>query len=391
MARRALALFAAFGVAAACSSKQRPPPFAGLDAGGGSAGQGLIDAGITDGPPSPDAALCGNLIIPVVIERPNLYFVLDRSGSMAEQLPGSAYNKYENARIALGNVMRAIGHRVNVGAAVFPGAGDSTGCGTGKQVFVTQPGDPPTWIEQGKDGPVLSALLSTLAGYAPAGGTPTSATLTAITPILTALPGQTNVVLATDGGPNCNLAANCSADQCSLNIEGASVGGAQCTPTFNCCDDQLVPGGELYCLDAPATVSAVTTLANAGIKTYVVGMPGSEAYTSVLDSLAIAGLTDRPTDPKFYPVTDSDDLTATLKAIGVKIAISCTVQIDEEPPDPALVNVYFDTKLIPQSSVDGWIWTDPTTIDIVGPACDKLKSGDVIQVQVVAGCPTEVR
>ncbi|MCA9594741.1 MAG: VWA domain-containing protein [Myxococcales bacterium] len=384
--RRWAALAVAIAIAAACSSQRRPPPFQAVEPDSGTGGTlPTIDAS-GDGPP-----LCGNTIVPVIIERPNLYFILDRSGSMAEKLPGSAYDKYENARIALGSVMRAIGHRVNVGAALFPGTDSGNGCGVGKQVFPTQQGDPPSYLQQGKDGPVLTALLATLASFAPKGGTPTTDTIKALTPTLTALPGDTNVVLATDGGPNCNLVTSCTADACIPNIEGASIGGVACTPSFNCCDESFIQGAGLNCLDGLAAVAAVTVLANAGIKTYVVGMPGSTPYASVLDALAVAGLTDRPTSPKYYPVTDSDNLTQTLKAIGVKIAVSCTVELGEAPPDPDLVNVYFDTKVVPQSDVDGWVWTDDTTIDIVGPACDELKSGDVVQVQVAAGCPTEIR
>ena len=106
--RRWAALAVAIAIAAACSSQRRPPPFQAVEPDSGTGGTlPTIDAS-GDGPP-----LCGNTIVPVIIERPNLYFILDRSGSMAEKLPGSAYDKYENARIALGSVMRAIGHRVD--------------------------------------------------------------------------------------------------------------------------------------------------------------------------------------------------------------------------------------------------------------------------------------
>jgi hypothetical protein len=77
--------------------------------------------------------------------------------------------------------------------------------------------------------------------------------------------------------------------------------------------------------------------------------------------------------------------------IGIKVAVSCTVNIGQEPPDPALVNVYFDTTLVGQDDTDGWAWVDATTIEIRGAACDQLKSGEVLQVQVVSGCPTVVR
>lgn len=377
---------------AACGGEDRPPPFVIPGTGGGSGGSSLIDAGFNDGPPSPDAELCGNLVIPVIVERPNLYFVIDRSGSMEDGIPGSKLDKYQSARLAIRDVLQVIGHRVNYGAAVYPFAGGTIeGCNAGGQVFPTVAGDPGTYAKAGKLGPTLTALLNTLAQLGPWGGTPTSATLTALAPTLKALPGKTFVVLATDGGPNCNANTSCTAGQCIPNIEGLSLNGVDCTPSFNCCDSTKVPGGQLNCLDASVSELAVLDLAQAGIATYVVGMPGSEAYAAVLDKLALAGGTARPAPPLYYQVADASALSSSLQEIGVQVAISCTVDLDTEPPDPKLVNVYFDTTLVPSSDVDGWKWTGPTQLELVGPACDTLKSGDVIQVQVVAGCPTEVR
>ena len=72
------------------------------------------------GDASADAALCGNQRIPAISDPPNLYFVVDRSGSMSDPLPGSRYSKYENARIAISVMLRAVGHRVRYAAAVYP-------------------------------------------------------------------------------------------------------------------------------------------------------------------------------------------------------------------------------------------------------------------------------
>jgi hypothetical protein len=311
---------------------------------------------------------------------------------MSEDLAGSVYDKYTNARIAVANVLRGIGHRVSYGAAVFPSAGSQTkGCNPGSEVFATMPGDPPSYAQKGEDGPILKGLLTKLAFYAPAGGTPTSATLETLTPTLTALNGETVVILATDGAPNCNVNAVCGADQCIPNIEGASLGGVPCSPTFNCCDPNNVVDGGANCVDGPASVDAVATLASSGIKTYVVGMPGSEVYSDVLDQLAEAGQTARPGAPKYYDTTDAEELTDVLRSIGIEVAISCEISIDFSPEDPNLVNVYFDTSLLPFDPENGWSWQGDTEIEIHGQACTDLKSGDILQVQVVAGCPTIVR
>jgi len=329
--------------------------------------------------------------VPVLADLPNLYFIVDRSGSMADPLAGASYNKYQNARIAIGKVLRAIGHRVRYGAAVYPQSGGPIeGCGAGKEVFPTQQGDPPAYAASGEDGPVLKALLGAL-NLSPSGGTPTSATIAALAPTLEALPGKTFVVLATDGAPNCNPSASCGADECSLNLEGWTINDVQCVAPVNCCDPKYQAGSPLDCVDRQASVDEVTQLYQAGIPTYVIGMPGSEIYSNLLDEMAVAGGTARPTAPYYYSVTDSDTLTSAIKQIGIQVAIKCDVDLGEVPPDPSLVNVYLDSSLVQLDPADGWSWTGETSISINGAACDKLKSGDVLQLQVVAGCPTSVK
>lgn len=393
----AVLLSGTLGALHACSDDSHGKPFGGVGGGAGFGGGGTggsLDVSIPDGPPSPDApGLCGNTVIPVITERPNVYFVVDRSGSMGEPLAGSNFNKYVNARIAIGKVLRAIGHRLRYGAAVFPLPGPSQqGCNEGGQVFPTQDGDPASYSAQGLNGPTLKKLLSVLAGYDPNGGTPTSPTLVALSPTLTALPGKTIVVLATDGAPNCNGSASCGPEDCMANIEGAYLDPTTpCKAPINCCDPQLVPFGPELCVDRVATVEAVKKLFDAGIETYVIGMPGAEVYTKVLDEVATAGGTAKGTPPLYYPVLDEEQLTAAIKEIGIKVSISCSVDLGTAPPDKSLVNVYLDTSLVQLDPLDGWDWTSETTVELHGAACEKLKSGDVLQVQVVAGCPTSVK
>jgi hypothetical protein len=374
--------------AAACSSTERPGRFRG-GAGGGSAGTGF-DAGIKDGPPAADApGLCGQLIVPVELERPNLYFVLDRSGSMSDSDGVSSLAKYDAARQALRQVLGAVGHRMNYGAAIFPIDG-SDGCQPGKEVFPTVPGDPVIYAKKGRIGPNLVKLGFTLDAYEPTGGTPTSATLDTLFPIVEALSGETKVVLMTDGAPNCNP-QYCGPEDCSLNIEESSFGVSACTPSFNCCDPKLVPNGDYYCVDSSATEAAVKRFADAGIDTFIVGMPGTEHYEALLDQLAVTGGTARATQPYYYATSDSAALGDALRQITVAVTISCTIELGEPPPDRELVNVYLDTELVPRDPIDGWDWISDVSLELKGAACAKLKSADVYEVQVAAGCPTVVR
>jgi hypothetical protein len=102
-------------------------------------------------------------------------------------------------------------------------------------------------------------------------------------------------------------------------------------------------------------------------------------------------------------------LTKTLQEIALRVAIQCEVTLATPPPDPKLVNVYFDKRVVKQDAENGWTWggldggsvasseggldagSGPTRIEIVGEACDELKRGDVFELQVVAGCPSVLK
>jgi hypothetical protein len=377
-----------------CSSREHPPSFAAAEggkgggpiSGGGGAGTGSLD--VADA--STDAALCGDQRIPAITDPPNLYFVVDRSGSMSEPLSGSGFTKYENARIAISVMLRAVGHRVRYAAAVYPALLNGDGCAPGTEgLFPLSTGDSPKYAAMGENGPVLEDLLKKLGAFPPmGGGTPTAATLRALEPTILGLGGKkTYIVLMTDGAPNCNAGLRCGVEACIPNIEHYSTDGIACDDSFNCCAPQI--GGD--CVDADASEAAVLDYQKAGVDTFVVGMPGSEAYRSMLNRLAIAGNTARPGNAEYYAVSDTNELTLALRSIGAQVAISCDLPLSETPENPELVNVYFDDQVVPKSDDDGWRYKGEDRIEFVGATCDALSSGDVLNVQVLSGCPTVVR
>ena len=370
-----------------CSPRAHPPAFelaqGGAETGGG--GDGVAGLLLTDGSVNP--ALCGNQQIPAIADPPNLYFVVDRSASMTDLLPGSSFTKYKSAYIAISVMLRAVGHRVRYGAAIFPGA---EGCVPGIQMFPTIAGDPPSYAAHGANGPILSDLLQRLANTPPAGGTPTAASLRALEPTILGLPGKkTYVVLITDGAPNCHDGLRCDVDGCIPNIEHQVTNlGQACDANLNCCSPQL--GGD--CVDADDTVAAVLDYEKAGVDTYVVGMPGSEAYSTLLSRAAVAGNTARPGDTPYYAVSDTNALTEALRSIGAQVAISCDLPLAQVPEHPELVNVYFDDQVVLNDVSDGWHYSaDQSGIQFQGTACTQLSSGNVLNVQVLSGCPTMVR
>ena len=270
-----------------------------------------------------------------------------------------------------------------MGAAVFPDPSENA-CAPGIEVAPLRRGDTPA----GTAGPTASAMITELGSLSASGGTPTAATLEALAPMLAKLPGKTYVILATDGGPNCDATASCDASECELNIEGTY---GACTPSHNCCSDPTY-GTDLSCLDAQPTIDAVSAIAQSGIPVYVVGVPGSAPYAALLDTLAQAGGTSQKTEPLYYAVTTTDlaDLTAAIFRIAATITGTCTLTLDAVPPDPTKVNVFLDEKVLPQTGADGWTLSGKT-VTILGQSCQEIESGAILDVRVVAGCPTLFR
>jgi hypothetical protein len=313
--------------------------------------------------------VCGCLDLSLLSNQPNLYFVLDRSGSMATS------SKWTTIRTVVANTMSRIGPRAYFGAAVFPDP-RSDNCAPGIEVMSPRLGDTPGSND-------TSAFFTLATNLAASGGTPTAATLTALLDPLSKLTAKTFVILATDGGPNCNTSAACGVDACIPNIEQQPG----CTATTNCCASQPT-----QCLDANPTVQAIANLAAQGILTYVIGVPGSAPYAAVLDSMAQAGGTARASEPLYYAVdsTDQDAFTAALSSIAAQITATCTLLLDQTPPDPSHVNVYLDGVVVPQDPANGWTLSG-TTITLEGATCQRVLLGDALSLRVVAGCPTVLK
>jgi hypothetical protein len=371
--------------AASCGSSARPPQegLLALDASAGS------ETGTTfqNTPPTalscnlgPDGGVCACADQPLLGDPPTLYFVLDRSASMLDD------DKWRKVITVLGSLVVDLGPRAVIGAAVFPDPQTGGQCSPGIEVFPPMRGDAPA----GHVGPVETAFLTQLDGIPANGGTPTAATLAKLAPALEARAGKTYVILATDGGPNCNASAACGADMCEINIESSPS--SPCPPGgYNCCADPMY-GTSLSCLDAEPTVAAVADLAAHGIPVYVVGVPGSAPYAALLDELARAGMTDRGSEPAYYAVDTADVAAFTSAIFGIAAAITgtCTLTLNDVPPDPAQVNVFIDEQVLPQEGADGWT-LDGETVTILGRSCDAIRTGQALDVRVVAGCPTLYR
>ncbi len=392
------ALLVALAIVSCEEARPAPAGYAAAPGGSRDAGTELeLDGGSNQhGPPSGDASgFCGNQRIAQVIERPNVYFVVDRSGSMADAPEGEPRTKYESVRLALREVLSQVGHRVRYGAAVFPSRSADDDCAPGAEVFPTREGDPVAYALRGELGPTLLELLTVLSRFPSQGSTPIDATLRALAPSLQALRGETVVILATDGEPNCGEFDYCEPADCQLVRDRyVLTNGWICANDLNCCDPEVVTNGPQFCVDDVSTQATLHELAEAGIHTYVIGLPGSEASADVLNALARAGAAqvglEGPDPASYYPVRSAEELSATLRSITTSVSIDCHIDLEAEPPVPSEVNVYFDGVVIPADSKDGWQLQGEQQIQIKGEACRRLRGGDVYEVHIVAGCPTVV-
>jgi hypothetical protein len=327
-----------------------------------------------------DGGTCTASNVTVEPNVPNLYFVLDISTSM---LNGK---KWDNIRPAVANLIVELGANARFAAWVFPDTSHG-GCWQGKEIMPLRLGD--------AQGATAGAFMAAVATINPSGGTPTAATFQALLPVLQNLPGTTFVILATDGGPNCDSNINtCPIDQCTSNIDMANP--PTCNPGVppNCCDP--TPSGNTMagtgCLDGDATAQAVRDLRAAEIRTYVMGIPGSAPYASVLDQLAVAGGTARYGEPRYYAVNSSDEaaLGSGFQQIAAAAMRSCVLTLHDTVTDPNKVNVYVDGAVVPNGP-DGWS-LQRQTITLQGMTCAQFGMGTAdagtAPVRVTQGCPT---
>lgn len=339
--------------------------------------------------------------MPVLIEKPSVLFVLDVSGSMAEPMDKSGTTKLESSQAAILKLTKRLGHRVEYGLLTFPGPDEEEapllGCGAGEVVFSVREGDP-LRCRNRPGGPVLDAFSEVVSSLSAGGGTPLSATLAASLEVVQDLRAPASIVLVTDGAPNCNAEADCGPEACIPNLVGGALPSGTCDASFNCCDSEEVADEDLpfiglpeaQCVDGPASIRAVAALEEAGVRTFIVGIPGSEAFADLLSDLARAGATERASGAAYFDVRDGAALAVALDSIFTEVSQGCEIELESEPDYPELLNAYFDAELVPLDPDDGWS-IDRRQLTFHGEACQRIREGAVANLTVLVGCPSVVR
>jgi len=362
MLRRVFPSFFLLSLAlAACSSSRRD-----FDADTAAPAGGSTLAG--GKPPFNRNAACASSVEPTTRAPGSVLIVLDRSFSMNSDAQGGEArfgepSKWDDAVSSITTLVDSLPEGLELGLEMFP---STIGCNVAASPQVPL-GDIKT---------VRSAVKSAL-GVGADGDTPTEPALRAAYAVLGATKGSGSraIILLSDGAPNC----------------GSSTSSVE---------------------------KAVSDGASMGVQTYVVGVPGSPY--SDFSRLAVLGGTRRDpsclesceatwadTEKCCHYVTSTSDfktsLTAALSQIAEKLRTDCVYEVPRPPGkviDPGQVNVLATIggaeSLVYRSgdpTSDGWSYSDGTSTFVVihGPLCSKILGDPRSKVEIVVGCPTEVR
>lgn len=343
----------------ACGPSEQGP---GNGDGGGNGGPDADPSGTIDAPPGQifDAlnfvdSNCGLQQEDIELinngDPPDMLIVLDRSGSMSTPIDlfdPFGPTKWAVMKTALQTITEDMDQNIRFGISMFP-TDDLCGVAAG-------PGVP---IALNNSGPIVTHM-----SQGPNGNTPAHLGLQdaiSVYQSITPNPAGRFVLFATDGIPNC--------------------GGNPPVPD-TASDSE--------------TVAAVTSLANMGINTFVLGFGDQFGLpVDTLNDAALAGGVPKPGGPPhYYPAANAMELATALEQIAGGIIVpTCEYTLTEPPPDPDAVTVTIDGVPVPRdlNHNNGWdYYPDSMTITFFGTYCANIENGSVTEVAFSYGCPGPV-
>lgn len=315
-----------------------------------------------------------------------LQLVVDTSGSMDwppgwvpktpddSKPPGAT--KWEITRDALLKAVDSLGEGVALGASFYPNVEQD-----GDTCLLNDVALPLQLL--GKTGSSARKEWQLAAnGVVPVGATPTHGAYLFGLQLLAAstLPGGKFILLITDGTPTCDIECACTEDNEPV--------------------------------DSQPLIEEAAAARASGVKTFVIGSPGSEDTREVLSKLATEGGTAKEScsdsGPTFchFDMTREANLSTALGRALQQIAASlrsCEYPIPAPPSgqvlDPDLVNVLFTPKGGTSATIgrdpsesdcrEGWQYSaDGSRIVLCGDTCDAVRADSQSTVEVLFGCET---
>jgi hypothetical protein len=304
--------------------------------------------------------------------------LVDTSLSMNENAPGSRRSKWLETRDVMLDGVDLMPGTTSVGVVFYPDVEvGATPCFDSQEDVAIQ-------TLGSSSSEQRTQIRDAFSRESPRGSTPThDAYRYALARLASATqPGPRFLVLITDGTPTY-----------ALGCEGSGQQNDPSDPT------PLIP-------------EAASALGR-GIKTFVIGSPGSEGARRSLSQMAEAGGTSSGNcahdgRPKYchFDMTEQPDFTGALRDALASIsglALSCVYDIPPPPAgsnlDPSKVNVMFtpqggDREVIGQSAdggcVEGWQYSpNQSQILLCGDTCNRVKASSG-QVTLQFGCATQV-
>ncbi len=353
--------------------------------------------------------------VQVKTDKPDLFLVVDKSGSMNFGVgmtaacncpnggcPTGCPTRWTELKAAMGPFLTSQGTSAHFGMVPYPPI-DAAVCGGATTSDIANYG---VELDRSPDSD-LAAMQATADAVkakiesitVPVGGTPTGATMGALLNYTRMVDDKRRphyALLLTDGLPNCNSSNNPSTCTCT----GAA--------------SPCLSGSNNLCLDDDPTANEITKLANAGVTTIVLGF-GTETGTGLgpatLTKLAaaggfkqrcsadtdcgagdtcstnvtgtICGVPVRSCMRGYFQAGNTAELAVALQTIRDSLAVCdpCIYTLDTRPSDPKFLSVRLDDRSVPPVGPDGWTATEvgasSLQVELRGASCDALKNSTV--------------